>query len=102
MAYCPTPILIVSASINRGELFKTYDALAAGAVEVLDKAKTTESGAYWERKLIDTVKLVSRIRVITQENRKLPNLTPLRRRARSSAGPEWAPPKSCLTCARQQ
>ena len=31
MAHCPTPILIVSASINRGELFRTYEALAAGA-----------------------------------------------------------------------
>ena len=37
MAYMPTPILIVSASTNRGELFKTYDALAAGAVDVLEK-----------------------------------------------------------------
>ncbi len=37
MAHCPTPILVVSASINRGELFKIYDALAAGAVDVLDK-----------------------------------------------------------------
>ena len=36
MAYMPTPILIVSASTNRGELFKTYDALAAGAVDVLE------------------------------------------------------------------
>src|SRR5471032_2594408 len=27
MAYCPTPILIVSSSTNRGELFKTYEAL---------------------------------------------------------------------------
>ena len=26
MAHCPTPILIVSASINRGELFRIYDA----------------------------------------------------------------------------
>ncbi len=37
MAFCPTPILVVSASFNRGELFKTYDALAAGAVDVLEK-----------------------------------------------------------------
>src|ERR1700681_2575223 len=29
MAYCPTPILVVSASMNRGELHKTLDALAA-------------------------------------------------------------------------
>ena len=37
MAHCPTPILVVSASINRGELFKIYEALAAGAVDVLEK-----------------------------------------------------------------
>src|ERR1700676_2195336 len=37
MAHCPTPILVVSSSINRGELFKTYEALAAGAVDVLEK-----------------------------------------------------------------
>src|SRR5215831_554913 len=37
MAHQPTPILIVSASVNRGELFKTYEALAAGAVDVLEK-----------------------------------------------------------------
>ena len=37
MAHCPTPILVVSASVNRGELFRTYDALAAGAVDVLEK-----------------------------------------------------------------
>src|SRR5579863_9825502 len=37
MAHFPTPILVVSASTNRGELFRTYEALAAGALEVLDK-----------------------------------------------------------------
>ena len=37
MAHCPTPILVVSSSTNRGELFKTYEALAAGAVDVLEK-----------------------------------------------------------------
>src|SRR3954447_26983760 len=34
MAHYPTPILVVSASINRGELFKLYDALAAGAFDM--------------------------------------------------------------------
>src|SRR5579864_16829 len=43
MAYCPTPILIVSASTNRGELFKTYDALAAGALDVIEKTGGMES-----------------------------------------------------------
>jgi two-component system chemotaxis response regulator CheB len=65
MAYCPTPILIVSASTNRGELFKTYEALAAGAVDVLEKPSGDEAGAEWERRLIAAVQMVSRIAVIT-------------------------------------
>ena len=65
MAYCPTPILIVSSSTNRGELFKTYEALAAGAVDVLDKPTGEEEDGTWERRLLAAVKLVSRIPVIT-------------------------------------
>src|SRR5919198_5679214 len=65
MAHFPTPILIVSASTNRGELFRTYDALRAGAVDVLDKAAANEPPGAWERRFVQTVKLVSRIRVIT-------------------------------------
>src|SRR5512138_3237142 len=49
MAYCPTPILIVSASVNRGEVFKTYDALSAGAVDVFEKPRGDEFGDQWER-----------------------------------------------------
>src|SRR3984893_13901765 len=49
MAHCPTPILVVSASTNRGELFKIYDALAAGAVDVLEKPTGTEAEGVWER-----------------------------------------------------
>lgn len=65
MTHCPTPILIVSASINRGELFRTYDALAAGAVDVLEKPTGTEADGVWEDRFIATVKLVSRIPIIT-------------------------------------
>lgn len=65
MAYCPTRILIVSSSTNRGELFKTYDALAAGALEVLEKPKGDEQDGLWERTLIATVKLLARVKVIT-------------------------------------
>lgn len=71
MAHCPTPILIVSSSTNRGDLFKTYDALAAGAVDVLDKPSGEEADVHWERKLISAVKLVSRIRVITHPRARL-------------------------------
>jgi two-component system chemotaxis response regulator CheB len=71
MAYCPTPILIVSASVNRGELFKTYEALAAGALEVLDKPTGNATDEVWEEALVSTVKLIARIKVITHPRGKL-------------------------------
>lgn len=74
MAHCPTPILIVSSSTNRGELFKTYEALAAGAVEVLEKPNGNEMNGSWERKFVSTIKLVSRIRVITHPRGRLGTL----------------------------
>src|SRR5690348_1932077 len=74
MAYCPTPILIVSSSTNRGDLFKTYDALAAGAVDVLEKPLADEVDGAWERKFLSAIKLVSRIRVITHIRARLGNV----------------------------
>ncbi|HEY3234373.1 MAG TPA: chemotaxis-specific protein-glutamate methyltransferase CheB [Polyangiaceae bacterium] len=74
MAFFPTPILVVSASTNRGEVFKTYDALAAGAVDVLDKTLGDDPGEQWERKLVEAVKMVSRIRVITHPRARLRRL----------------------------
>jgi two-component system chemotaxis response regulator CheB len=71
MAWCPTPILVVSASTNRGELFRTYDALAAGAIDVLDKPLGDEPDGQWEARLRAAVKLVSRIKVITHPRAKL-------------------------------
>jgi two-component system, chemotaxis family, protein-glutamate methylesterase/glutaminase len=71
MAHRPTPILIVSSSVNRGELFKTYDALAAGAVDVIDKPRGDEPVGDWEQRFLAAVKLVSRIRVITHPRAKL-------------------------------
>ncbi len=74
MAHCPTPILIVSSSTNRGELFKTYDALAAGALDVLEKPRGDEDDGGWERKLVAAVKLASRIKVITHPRARLGGL----------------------------
>lgn len=71
MAYCPTPILIVSSSTNRGELFKTYQALAAGAVEVLEKPRGDEIDGAWERDFLHLVRLVARIKVITHPRARL-------------------------------
>jgi two-component system chemotaxis response regulator CheB len=71
MAHQPTPILIVSSSTNRGELFRTYDALAAGAVDVLEKPRGDEPEGEWEARFLSTVKLIARIRVITHPRARL-------------------------------
>lgn len=81
MAYCPTPVLIISASTNRGELFRTYEALAAGAIDVIEKPTGAEPPGDWERRLVARVKLISRIKVITHPRGKLG----ARRSAASSA-----------------
>jgi two-component system, chemotaxis family, protein-glutamate methylesterase/glutaminase len=70
MAEFPTPILVVS-SADRQELFSTYNALAAGAVDVLEKPRGDSSDAGWERRLCSAVRLVSRIRVITHPRARL-------------------------------
>src|SRR5690606_41305918 len=85
MAYCPTPILIVSSSINRGALFNTYDALAAGALDVLDKPSGRESTEAWNKRFIAAVKTAARIRVITHPRVLLVRYG----RAHRAAGSSW-------------
>jgi two-component system chemotaxis response regulator CheB len=82
MADFPTPILVVS-SADRRELFSTYNALAAGAVDVLEKPRGDGSDAGWEQRLRSAVRLVSRIRVITHPRARLD----ARRRATAAGVP---------------
>lgn len=72
MAHCPTPVLIVSGSTQRRELFQTYDALTAGALDVLEKPSNNIPDGEWEQELVQRVKLVSRIKVITHLRGRLP------------------------------
>jgi two-component system, chemotaxis family, protein-glutamate methylesterase/glutaminase len=72
MAHQPTPILIVSSSFNRGELFHTYSALAAGAVDVLDKPRLDDDD--WERRFLAAVRMVAKIKVITHLRARLGSL----------------------------
>jgi len=72
MAHHPTPILVVSSSFNRGELIDTYGALAAGAVDVLDKSNAGDSD--WERRFLSALRLVSKIKVITHPRGRLGSL----------------------------
>ncbi|WP_436530406.1 chemotaxis-specific protein-glutamate methyltransferase CheB [Actinoplanes sp. HUAS TT8] len=84
MAEHPTPILVVS-SADRQELFSTYNALAAGAVDVLEKPRGDDSDADWSPRLRRTLRMVSRIRVITHPRARLDG------RARPAAPPPPAP-----------
>jgi two-component system, chemotaxis family, protein-glutamate methylesterase/glutaminase len=87
MAYFPTPILIVSAAVNRGELHRTFEALAAGAVDVLDKSNGKDfADSSWAVRLRATVKLVARIKVITHPRLRLRSL------GRTRRGPISLPP----------
>ena len=71
MAHFPTPILVVSASFNRGEVFKTYDALASGAVDVIEKPTGQEPPGVWEREFLTTLRVVSKVKVITHPRARL-------------------------------
>ena len=87
MAHHPTPILIVSSSFNRGELFDTYAALAAGAVDVLDKP-TADDDERWEQRFLDAVRMVARIKVITHPRARLGALG----RSKGTSRPPERPP----------
>jgi two-component system chemotaxis response regulator CheB len=89
MGHTPTPILIVSASHNRGVVFRTYDALAAGAVDVLDKC---DDDPAWPARLVAAVRLVSRIKVITHPRARLGTMG----RHRSSELPKLQMPSSLI------
>ncbi|HEY1547687.1 MAG TPA: chemotaxis-specific protein-glutamate methyltransferase CheB [Kofleriaceae bacterium] len=69
MAHNPTPILVVSSSFNRGEVFDTYSALQAGAVDAIEKPRPEDVG--WEARFVDAVRMVARIKVITHPRARL-------------------------------
>jgi two-component system chemotaxis response regulator CheB len=92
MAHFPTPILVVSASTNRGELFKIYESLAAGAVDVLEKPIGAEPEGVWERRFLAAVKLVAKIRVVTHPRARLAGLTRSEPQGPSSSCDRRSPP----------
>jgi two-component system chemotaxis response regulator CheB len=93
MAYCPTPILVVSSSFNRGEMFRAYDTLAAGAVELLEKPRGDETDPAWEQQLVSTLRLVARIKVITHPRGRLAHWDKDNGRGVVAAQPQPGPAK---------
>src|SRR5215510_12739107 len=67
MAYCPTPILVLTASLASHEVDITFRMLDAGALEVIEKPRG-ETPLAIERAgfdLIRRIKTLSRVKVVT-------------------------------------
>lgn len=62
----PTPIVIVSSSVDRSEVLVTFNAIQAGALDVLEKPTSTAhpNFAVLRERLVTTVKLMSEVKVI--------------------------------------
>jgi two-component system chemotaxis response regulator CheB len=67
----PLPIVIVSASLVREEVERTWKAVEAGAVAVLEKPRLSEMGnpTGEAAKLIQTVKLMAQVKVVRRWRR---------------------------------
>ncbi|HWQ14288.1 MAG TPA: chemotaxis-specific protein-glutamate methyltransferase CheB [Roseiflexaceae bacterium] len=67
MAYRPTPILVLTASLASHEVDITFKMLGAGALEVVEKPSTADVIALDRaaRDLIRRVKVLSRVKVVT-------------------------------------
>jgi two-component system, chemotaxis family, protein-glutamate methylesterase/glutaminase len=84
MAHCPTPIIILSGSMagapfdaGRGEVLRSYDAIAAGAVDVIPRPIQASSDGSWEERLRFVARVASRIKVMTHVRARLiPSVAP--------------------------
>jgi two-component system chemotaxis response regulator CheB len=59
----PTPIVVLSGASNRGAL-RTFDALAAGAIDAVEKPQHGLSDAAWAASFVETVKIAARVKVV--------------------------------------
>ncbi|MFH1118031.1 MAG: chemotaxis-specific protein-glutamate methyltransferase CheB [Pseudomonadota bacterium] len=68
----PLPVIIVSASVSREEVEKTWKAVDAGAVAVLEKPGFGDIGIKrgHAEKLIETVKIMSQVKVVGRRGRQ--------------------------------
>ncbi|MDD5434283.1 MAG: chemotaxis-specific protein-glutamate methyltransferase CheB [Nitrospira sp.] len=71
METCPVPIVIVSASYSPNDIEKSFSALHAGAVAVVEKPYGIDNPLHANnvRELIQTVKLMSEVKVVKRWNR---------------------------------
>lgn len=80
MESSPVPIVVVSASLVREEVDKTFLAIEAGAVAALEKPRVSDLGTSGSEaeKLIAVVKLMSQVKVVRRWKRTAPAPTTTR------------------------
>jgi len=77
MAYSPTPILVFSSVLDNKEMDVAFNAIARGALDVMEKPKVSEGESYdrIQTELLDKLRMLSKIHVI-------PHLRGKRKKAR--------------------
>src|SRR6476469_6636735 len=67
MAYCPTPILVLTVSLASHEVDITFKMLGAGALEVIEKPSGSDAQALDRTggALIRRIKVLARVKVVT-------------------------------------
>jgi two-component system, chemotaxis family, protein-glutamate methylesterase/glutaminase len=63
MSHKPTAIIIHSSSNQRGEMYKTFDALATGALALVEKSLANTDYETWQMELEQTIRAASHIKV---------------------------------------
>src|SRR6267142_2469131 len=79
MAERPTPIVVVSASVEKEDLRVTMNALQAGALTVLEKPVGTSSGEYeaLAERLCTQLAIMSQVKVVRRRGTTRPNQYPI-------------------------
>lgn len=90
MAYHPTPILALTASLSHYDVNITFKMLEAGALDVMEKPALDDLGAVDQarRDLIRRIKLLARVRVVThlRGRRRIDHATDTVAQLRQSVG----------------
>lgn len=63
MKQYPMPIIICSSVSNRGEDYRTWDALKAGALDKIEKTDAVRDPAAWEKNFLRTIRAGARVKI---------------------------------------
>lgn len=96
MVAYPRPILVVSSAINPQERDKTYELLAAGAIDVFPKPSSTDGFEENARQLVQKIRILAGVFVVT---RRPQEPGPLKVRPPQAKAAPNAAPLSAVTAA---